>query len=175
MDISAIIQGGRDGLASSSRTHHVIADVGDAVRFFVGGEQCIEAGNPEGLRRWHGEPLGKVVDGTLRDPSDFVLDRVERRKQHAARPLGSAQAPEHHPVVPDLNAHVGEDGIDCISLSGCGASGRQVEVHALSGHRFDAHGGRLELGGARLRIPGVQRQDVHIGFIGVVDRHESKP
>src|SRR4051812_45273125 len=43
------------------------------------------------------------------------------------------------------------------------------------GELLDTNGGRLELGRARFRIDGVDREDVRVDLVGEMQRHEGEP
>ena len=60
-------------------------------------------------------------------------------------------------------------------VEGCAFSVGWCLVHQFNVddlHLFDSYGGCLELGGSRLRVPGIERKLVYVSFVREMERHE---
>lgn len=70
-----------------------------------------------------------------------------------------------------------EDGVDGCSFGVGRSILRRLDIDDLphTDDRVDPHCRRLEFRGPRLRIPGVECQDVHVDVVREVDRHEGEP
>ena len=172
----------------------VVADVGHDRRPRRGREQGVERGDAVGLGRRDGQAPADVVERRLADPAEPGLDRVERRQQQvAARPRrvaarartwpsrrasrGARRPRRRRPAVPRTASTA--------ARSAGSPAGDDVEVHrpsvaasivvgavACAAQLLDPDRGGLELGGARLGVRGVDRQEVGRDLVLEVERHE---
>ena len=139
-------------------------------------EQCVEAGDAVDLGGRDVEPLGDVVDRGRADPADAVVDGVQRRQQQVPARLVDVTAADDVQRPRALGAQHGLDGGPFVvgrrCRPGLERSMRSSVSRDCQGNRelVDADRGRLELGGAALRIGGVDRDDVDVDLVGEVER-----
>ena len=165
--------------ASLDATDQVDADVDLACRPLAGREQPVEGDDAVDLGGRHVEAFGDVVDRCRADPAHPVVDGVQGRQQQVT---ACSERPAADPVVRTRRLV----GPECTRRSAArsaavGSMPARLQVHggrrtltagADRAELLDAHGGGLELGGARLRVGGVDREQVRVDLVGEVERHE---
>ena len=119
----------------------VLADVHDARRTRLEGEERVEGRDPVGVGGRHGQPAAELVEAAGADPADPLLQRPERGQQEMAASPG--RVPSGGGVARDAvgaraavpaGGRRAEDGVESGSLGRRGLGERdELQVHATGG------------------------------------------